>query len=668
MIHTAVLCASLLVVQVGNTLAPSHDLKTYEALRVKAGNDAQAQVKLALWCEAHGMNGERLKHLARAVLSDPKNLTARGLLGLIAIGSRWETANQAAERIKADDAQAAKRVEYRERRSKLTSDEIKSQQAADLLEKKGDMQAAYTARVKSSRRLASAHLELGLWCERNDLKPEQTAHFTMAVHLDPYLDASWKHLGYIKRNGRWTSRDQIAADERDEREQKKADRYWEPLLRKWKGWLGEKRHRQEAENLLASVVDRRALPSILKLFPIDGSETDQLRRVALLETIDDASSSRAIASAALQTRSAKVRHAAIEALKKRPPRDYAGNLVEKIHGIIRYDVKTPSGPHSRGTLAIDAPRFRMVRNYDVPPAFQLASSFRGYVGYDDNGLPVVAAGRELDYMKRISGYTEVVAEKVREIEIRTANMLAEAQLAAQVQLDADINAIKQANDESRAGNASIMPVLESAAGAPASLLGDDEDAWRGWWFDSLGYSYQASPKPTFTEDVAAQYFPYSIRTCFAAGTTVHTLDGTRPIEAVEVGDQVVSQDAATGALSFQPVVYVHRNPPAKTLRLTLSDGHYVVCSVYHRFWRANLGWAQARELKPGDALRSLAGTVRIDSIKPDSVQALYNLDVAGSRTFFVGSTILLVHDNTLPDHRLEPFDSLPVVESKSRLD
>ena len=141
---------------------------------------------------------------------------------------------------------AAKRAEYQERRSKLTNDEIRSQQAADLLEKKGDYQAAYRARLRSNRRLAEAHVELGLWCDRNGLKPEETAHFTLAVHLDPYRDSSWKHLGYVKRNGRWTSRDQAADDERDEREQKKADRYWEPLLKKWTDWLGDKRHREEA--------------------------------------------------------------------------------------------------------------------------------------------------------------------------------------------------------------------------------------------------------------------------------------------------------------------------------------------------------------------------------------------------------------------------------------
>ncbi len=56
---------------------PAGDSKTYEALKAKAGPEAQAQVKLALWCEAHGLNQERLKHLAEAIAADPKNLAAR---------------------------------------------------------------------------------------------------------------------------------------------------------------------------------------------------------------------------------------------------------------------------------------------------------------------------------------------------------------------------------------------------------------------------------------------------------------------------------------------------------------------------------------------------------------------------------------------------------------
>jgi hypothetical protein len=171
---------------------------------------------------------------------------------------------------------------------------------------------------------------------------------------------------------------------------------------------------------------------------------------------------------------------------------------------------------------------------------------------------------------------------------------------------------------------------------------------------------------TIVENVSpAQLPPPYITTCFAAGTPVHTLDGPRPIEAIQVGDQVLTQDAATGALSFQPVVFRHHNPPGKTLRVALAGGESLVCSVYHRFWRAGRGWAMARELKPGDTLRTLGGLVRVAGVETDSIQPLYNLDVAASRTFFAGTRNVLVHDNTLPDHRLEPFDAVPVVDAES---
>src|SRR5271155_3295750 len=137
MLHVALLCASLLAAQVGDPAATSGDIQAYEALKAKAGKDASAQVKLALWCEAHGLDAERVKHLAQAVLSDSKNVTARGLLGLIASGGRWETAVRAREQMKADDALAAKLAEYEQRRAKLTADEIKSQQAADRVGEEG---------------------------------------------------------------------------------------------------------------------------------------------------------------------------------------------------------------------------------------------------------------------------------------------------------------------------------------------------------------------------------------------------------------------------------------------------------------------------------------------------------------------------------------------------
>ena len=55
-------------------------LAAYEAAREKAGPSAEAQVELALWCEAHGLSAERVKHLALAVLTEPDNARALSLI------------------------------------------------------------------------------------------------------------------------------------------------------------------------------------------------------------------------------------------------------------------------------------------------------------------------------------------------------------------------------------------------------------------------------------------------------------------------------------------------------------------------------------------------------------------------------------------------------------
>ena len=70
----------------------------------------------------------------------------------------------------------------------------------------------------------------------------------------------------------------------------------------------------------------------------------------------------------------------------------------------------------------------------------------------------------------------------------------------------------------------------------------------------------------------------------------------------------------------------------------------------------------ARELKPGDASGPLVPcwTCKVEA---RASRPVYNLDVSGPRSFFVGTSHVLVHDNTLPDHRLKPFDALPVVEA-----
>jgi len=72
----------------------------------------------------------------------------------------------------------------------------------------------------------------------------------------------------------------------------------------------------------------------------------------------------------------------------------------------------------------------------------------------------------------------------------------------------------------------------------------------------------------------------------------------------------------------------------------------------------------ARDLKMGDPVRTLGGVQVIDSVEVGKVELVYNLDIAENADFFAGASAALVHDNTLPDPRLVPFD-LPKVEAKA---
>jgi hypothetical protein len=139
---------------------------------------------------------------------------------------------------------------------------------------------------------------------------------------------------------------------------------------------------------------------------------------------------------------------------------------------------------------------------------------------------------------------------------------------------------------------------------------------------------------------------------------VHTLGGTRAIETIQVGDQVLSQNTASGALTYQPVVAGFHNRPSETLRIDLGS-ESVVATTIHRFWRSGTGWVMARQLKPGDTLRTLGGLAQVVAVESDQAQPVFNLQVADGQSFFVGTAGALVHDNSVVEPVTAPFDAVP---------
>ena len=175
------------------------DQSEYQAAAARAGRDAGAHLKLAVWCEAHGMDAERLKHLAVALAIDPQNAAARGLMGLVAYGGKWLPPEKVGEAVKADEAMAAKLAEYEGKR-------------------------------QATPETAEAQWQLGLWCEKNGLKAEATAHFTAVTQIDPKRADAWRKLGCEFSNGRWINAEQAAAERAEDQAQWTADMHWEPIL------------------------------------------------------------------------------------------------------------------------------------------------------------------------------------------------------------------------------------------------------------------------------------------------------------------------------------------------------------------------------------------------------------------------------------------------------
>ncbi len=174
--------------------------------------------------------------------------------------------------------------------------------------------------------------------------------------------------------------------------------------------------------------------------------------------------------------------------------------------------------------------------------------------------------------------------------------------------------------------------------------------------ENVPIGFTPTAAPTITNQLIGTTSVAVGHACFAAGTPVRTVAGTKPIETIRRGDLVLVEDTRSGALSYQPVLTAFHNPPSSTYRVKLGDDEVVATGI-HRFWKAGHGWTMARDLKAGDSLRVLGGVATVEGVTHDQTQPVFNLEVAEGRSFFVGRLGALVHDNSLVEATPSPFDA-----------
>ncbi|MFI6249984.1 polymorphic toxin-type HINT domain-containing protein [Streptomyces sp. NPDC051016] len=143
---------------------------------------------------------------------------------------------------------------------------------------------------------------------------------------------------------------------------------------------------------------------------------------------------------------------------------------------------------------------------------------------------------------------------------------------------------------------------------------------------------------------------------FVPGTRVLMADGTtKPIEQVKNGDKVLATDPDTGETAVETVTAEIVGEGVKHLvKVTIALGGgktaQVTATDGHPFWVPELHeWIDAKSLKPGELLRTSAGTyVQITAIARWTTQhaTVHNLTVSDLHTYYVlaGGTSLLVHN------------------------
>ena len=136
--------------------------------------------------------------------------------------------------------------------------------------------------------------------------------------------------------------------------------------------------------------------------------------------------------------------------------------------------------------------------------------------------------------------------------------------------------------------------------------------------------------------------------CFTGDTLVSTEDGLRPIEEIQAGDYVWSENTETGKKELKKVLSVSVTETTTLVHVTTENGTVINTTENHPFYVEGKGWCAAAELETGDVLRTEDGeqeTVKgVQTEKLDKAVKVYNLEIEGSHTYYVSADSVLVHN------------------------
>ncbi|MCX7571379.1 polymorphic toxin-type HINT domain-containing protein [Tumebacillus sp. DT12] len=133
--------------------------------------------------------------------------------------------------------------------------------------------------------------------------------------------------------------------------------------------------------------------------------------------------------------------------------------------------------------------------------------------------------------------------------------------------------------------------------------------------------------------------------CFTVGTTVHTEDGEKPIESVEIGDKVLAKDEVSGEKAYKEVEWLFEREVDEIYEVHVG-AEVLKTTDEHPFWVVGEGWVETKDLKAGDRFETAEGKIlTIDSIYVNHKKTtVYNFKVKDYHTYFVSNLGIWTHN------------------------
>ena len=136
--------------------------------------------------------------------------------------------------------------------------------------------------------------------------------------------------------------------------------------------------------------------------------------------------------------------------------------------------------------------------------------------------------------------------------------------------------------------------------------------------------------------------------CFTGDTLVSTEHGLRPIEEIQAGDYVWSENTETGEKELKKVLGVSVTETTVLVHVSMEDGTEINTTENHPFYAEGKGWCAASGLEDGDILHAQDGSAvmvkDVEARQLDEAVKVYNLEIEEYHTYYVSGREVLVHN------------------------